>query len=77
MEIISIINGCRHICPFWANSMDGMYCNHPYWDDKPAYDSMIISQDNSNDGNIPNECPLRKEDLTINYKLVFINKESC
>ena len=75
MNIVKEINKCYHSCPFWANSMDGMFCNHPYWDDKEAWSNMFISQDNSRNGKIPEKCPLRKEELTINYKLVFIKKE--
>lgn len=63
------IKQCFHSCPFFGNSMDGMQCNHPYWDDKEPYDNMIITQDNSRDGKIPEKCPLKKSDLTINYKL--------
>lgn len=63
------ITGCYHSCSFYGNSMDGMQCNHPYWEDKGAYVNMIITQDNSRDGNIPEKCPLRNEQLTIVYKL--------
>ena len=63
------ITKCYHSCPFFGNSMDGMECNHPYWKDKGSYENMIITQDNSRDGKIPEKCPLRNEDLTIVYKL--------
>ena len=63
------ITGCYHSCSFFGNSMDGMQCNHPYWKDKGAYENMIITQDNSRDGKIPEECPLKNEQLTIVYKL--------
>ena len=69
MEIIKTIKDCYHSCPFFETSMDGMGCNHPHWEEKEAYDNMIIDQDNSRDGKIPPLCPLRQEDLTIKYKL--------
>ena len=55
-----IVKGCYHQCTFFGTDMDGMQCVHPYFDDKGPYDNMIITQDNSRDGNIPEECPLRK-----------------
>ena len=39
--------------------MDGMKCLHPEFEDKGAYENMIITQENSRDGNIPEKCPLR------------------
>jgi hypothetical protein len=63
------VTGCFHSCPFFRTSMDGMHCGHPHWDDKGAYDNMIISQDNSRNGNIPERCPLKEESLTIKYRL--------
>ena len=59
------ITGCKHWCPFFGISMDGMECNHPYFDDKGAYDNMIIDHE----VDIPTRCPLRKEPLDIHYKL--------
>lgn len=59
---------CYHQCPFFGNSMDGMYCGHPYWEDKEVYANMIIDHDNSHHG-VPEKCPLRNGQLTINYKL--------
>ena len=56
-----------HSCDFYGNSMDGMECNHPYFDKKDAYDNMIISQ--SDRGKIPEKCPLRKENLVIEYHI--------
>lgn len=67
MEII--IDKCRNRCPFYSSNMDGMFCGHPYWDDKKPYDNMIITQSNSVDGKIPLKCPLRIEELNIKYKL--------
>ena len=63
------ITECYHSCPFFGNSMDGMQCNHSYWEDRDAYENMIITQYNSRNGNIPEKCPLRNEQLTIVYKL--------
>lgn len=63
------ITRCYHQCPFFGNSMDGMQCNHPYWEDKGTYENMIITHVNSKDGKIPGVCPLRNEQLTIVYKL--------
>lgn len=63
------ITKCYHSCPFFENSRGGMQCNHPYWKDKGAYENMIITRDNSREGNLPENCPLKKEDLTIVYKL--------
>lgn len=59
------ITACKHWCPFFGISMDGMECNHPYFDEAEAYANMIINHD----GDIPKECPLRKEPLEILYKL--------
>jgi hypothetical protein len=63
------ITGCYYSCTFFGNSMDGMVCNHPYWKDKGAYENMIITQDNSRDGKIPEKCPLKNEQINIVYKL--------
>jgi len=66
------ITKCYHSCPFFASPpMDGMECNHPYWESKGAFDNMIITQSNSRDGKIPEKCPLRKEQLTVEYVLVM------
>lgn len=61
-----IIKECYHSCPFFRTSMDGMYCSHPYFDDKESWAEMIITQNNSR-GKIPMECPLRIEPLQIEY----------
>lgn len=63
------VTRCYNGCPFFGNSMDGMQCNHPYWKDKGAYANMIITQCNTKNGRIPDKCPLRKEQLTIDYKI--------
>lgn len=74
MEKIEKITDCFFHCPFFGSTMDGMQCNHPYWDDiEDAYANMIIDQNNSRDGKIPPLCPLRQEDLTIKYQLVLKN----
>jgi len=61
--------GTNQSCPFFGYTADGMQCNHPYWKGKGAYENMIITQDNSRDGKIPDKCPLKNEQLTIVYKL--------
>lgn len=55
------ISGCIDICPFYQVAMDGMDCGHPFFEDKGAFDNMIITQDNGKDGKIPPKCPLRKK----------------
>jgi len=73
-----MVIGCYHSCYFFGTSMDGMYCKHPYFEDKGAYENMIISQNNSKDGNIPKKCPLRNNiigDTEIVFKIkLFQNK---
>lgn len=68
MNVINKVTSCYQSCPFYSNSMDGMYCGHPYWKDKSAYSEMIITQSNSK-GRVPDKCPLKKEALTIKYTL--------
>ena len=34
MKTKNIITYCYSRCPFFKNSMDGMECSHPYWDEK-------------------------------------------
>jgi hypothetical protein len=63
------IDRCYSSCPFFGNSMDGMECRHPFWDNKPAYENMIITHDNSKNGDIPEKCPLKYDFLIVNYKL--------
>lgn len=63
------ITNCFYSCPFYEISEDGMECNHPYWDDKGAYDNMIITQDNYRNSKLPEKCPLRNEPLSIVYTL--------
>lgn len=62
-----LIKDCKS-CQFFQVNMDGMYCSHPYWKDKPAYEDMIINQNNCR-GTFPEKCPLRTENLSITYKL--------
>ena len=57
------VKGCIHKCDFFNITMDGMECDHPYFNDKGAYDNMIISQKDY--GGIPLRCPLRKENLVV------------
>jgi hypothetical protein len=69
MENLKIIDsGCRS-CPFLHISMDGIECNHPYYKDRGAYNNMIINSEQLALRIIPQECPLRKEELIITYKL--------
>ena len=63
------IKECYRSCPFYGYSMDGMECNHPYWQNKGAYENMIITHNNSTNGKIPEKCPLRKSELTTIYKV--------
>jgi hypothetical protein len=69
MEDIVKIKGCYHTCPFFSNNQDGMYCGHSYFENKEAYSNFIINHDNSKNGKIPLECPLRNESITIKYEL--------
>ena len=64
----TIVTSCYHSCPFFKTSMDGMYCGHPYFDDKKAYTEMIINHDNSHD-QVPDKCPLRGGSHTNIIKL--------
>ncbi len=66
-----IVKVCYHECLFFGTDMDGMKCNHPYFEDKGAYEDMIISQENSRDGKIPEKCPLRngKTEVVLRIKL--------
>lgn len=68
MQQTEIIKKCIYQCPFYHRSMDGMECVHPYFDDKEAYENMIITQENGINF-IPEKCPLRKEELTRTYLL--------
>ena len=72
MIIDTIITGCYFSCPFFNTVMQEMECTHPYWNNKNSYDRMIITQDNSRGGIIPEKCPLREESLIINYTLYNI-----
>ena len=63
------ITTCYHICPFFTVESNQMYCDHPHWVGMGVYDNLIITQENSRDGKVPIECPLRKEKLVITYSL--------
>ena len=68
---------CYHSCNFFGTDMDGMKCTHPYFEDKGAYENMIISQNNSRDGNIPEKCPLRNNiegDTEVVLRIKLKNK---
>lgn len=66
MEIVKEVTQCRK-CPFLDSDMDGMKCTHPYWNDKGAYDNMIITQ--SNMWGIPEKCPLKSKSVTTTIRL--------
>jgi hypothetical protein len=62
----NVVKGCYNECPFYQTSGNCMECGHPYFEkQKDPYSCMIITQDNSRDGNIPEECPLRKESIKL------------
>jgi hypothetical protein len=63
-----IITGCYHRCIFFDTDMDGMKCSHPYFYGK-GYEGMIITHDNSKNGNIPEKCPLRDGRIKIVTKI--------
>lgn len=69
MKKVYTVIACRLGCKLFKTDMDGMHCGHPYWKDKGAYSDMIIRQDNSGEGQVPDECPLKIENLNIEYKL--------
>lgn len=52
------IDHCYHQCPFFGVSMDGMQCDHPFFDDKPVYENMIISHSENIQNGFPSKCPL-------------------
>ena len=57
---------CYHTCKYFGVSMDGMECNHPsFKDTKAFYANMIITQENSTNGKIPAECPLKTVENVI------------
>jgi hypothetical protein len=68
MEKEQIIYQCFMTCPFFG-SVHVMTCDHPYWEGSPVGLNMIITHENSRDGNFPQKCPLRMEDLTIKYRI--------
>lgn len=68
MKQIVIVTRCINHCSLFSTTMDGMQCNHPYFDDKDAYENMIITNREGMNG-IPDKCPLRKSALEIEYKL--------
>ena len=43
MKKVIEITVCKHWCPFYGTTMDGMVCNHPYFEGKPTYEDMIIN----------------------------------
>ncbi len=61
------VESCVHACHFYNSSMDGMECMHPYFEDKGTYENMIITHENRGVGNFPEKCPLRREEVSLNY----------
>ena len=57
------MSGCYQECKHYCCCHGEMYCSHPFWNGKGSYDSYIITQTNSRDGNRPPECPLDKSVL--------------
>ena len=54
------VKGCYHECPLFGVGPDGMECTHPAFQNDPdPYSNMIINHQNSMNGMIPDECPLR------------------
>ncbi len=68
-----IVETCYHHCKFFGSNADGMKCCHPYFDDKDPYESMIITQENSRGGNIPEKCPLRQGSTEIVLRIKLKN----
>ena len=71
--MVKIINkttkGCFHSCHFFDKGGQLMRCKHPFFDDKDYFDAMIINQDNSRDGKIPEKCPLREDEVELITKV--------
>lgn len=55
-------------CHLRENSMDGMYCSHPYWDQFDAYDCHIISQGDLS--SFPKKCPLLVDGVEIITRII-------
>lgn len=64
MKKVKEIDGCYRICPLQADSIDGPYCKHTFFENAQNGEDIL-----SRDEWIPEKCPLRKEDLNITYKL--------
>jgi hypothetical protein len=60
------VSSCRS-CPLMLNSMDGMYCDHPFFEGIDVYDRHIISQ--SDLSGFPAQCPLRHSDVELITKI--------
>lgn len=65
-KIVKKITSCGD-CPFFE-AEDGLkLCGHPYWD---QFDDVLhIRGKDFYYDKVPDECPLKIEDLTIDYKL--------
>ena len=68
MEKVIQIDGCCHKCIGYPGHGDGLQCQHPIFG-KTLDKGYIISHENIREGSLPKKCPLRKENLTIVYKL--------
>lgn len=62
------IDKCIYNCPLQQSDMQGMYCNHPCFENKGFLAARIITRDNGVKG-VPKECPLRKQDLKVSYTI--------
>ena len=69
-----IIKECYHNCIFFSTDVDGMKCTHPFFSDKQPYDNMIITIENSTNGNIPEKCPLRKDKVEVVLRVKLDDK---
>jgi len=58
------VKTCWNACPYFTDEGHLMSCEHPYFDDKPAYENLIITHENSRNG-IPELCPLRLGPIEI------------
>ena len=62
-----IIKECSD-CYFLGTFNGYMECNHPILNYKNLYSKNIITKENS-DGRVPNECPLRENDIELQILL--------
>jgi hypothetical protein len=56
------LDGCGYECPYYEVYGNEMTCDHPTLkNSRNPFAGLIITQDNSGDGQFPEECPLREE----------------